>query len=55
MGWVGFDPTNDLVVANDHIVVARGRDFSDVSPIDGVIVGSPNQKLDVAVDVLLVE
>jgi transglutaminase-like putative cysteine protease len=55
MGWVGLDPTNDLVVGNDHIVLARGRDFSDVSPIDGVIVGSPKQQLAVAVDVLLVE
>jgi transglutaminase-like putative cysteine protease len=55
IGWVGLDPTNDLVVANDHIVLAVGRDFSDVSPVDGVIVGSRKQKLGVAVDVLLVE
>jgi transglutaminase-like putative cysteine protease len=55
LGWVGLDPTNDLVVANDHIVLAVGRDFSDVSPVDGIIVGSPKQKLGVAVDVLLVE
>jgi transglutaminase-like putative cysteine protease len=54
-GWVDFDPTNDLMVAGDHIVLAVGRDFSDVSPVDGIIVGSPKQKLDVAVDVLLVE
>jgi transglutaminase-like putative cysteine protease len=55
LGWVGFDPTNDLVVANDHIILAIGRDFSDVSPVDGVIVGARKQKLAVAVDVLLVE
>jgi len=55
LGWVDFDPTNDLLVANDHIVLAVGRDFSDVSPVDGIIVGSPKQKLGVAVDVLLVE
>ena len=55
LGWIGFDPTNDLLVANDHIVLAVGRDFSDVSPVDGIIVGSPKQKLGVAVDVLLVE
>ena len=54
-GWLGFDPTNDLLVGNDHIVLAVGRDYSDVSPVDGIIVGSPKQKLDVAVDVLLVE
>jgi transglutaminase-like putative cysteine protease len=55
IGWIGFDPTNDLLVENDHIVIAVGRDFSDVSPVDGIIVGSPKQKLNVAVDVLLVE
>jgi transglutaminase-like putative cysteine protease len=55
IGWVGLDPTNDLIVANDHIILAIGRDFSDVSPVDGIIVGSPKQKLGVAVDVVLVE
>ncbi|WP_297353447.1 transglutaminase family protein [Paraburkholderia sp.] len=55
LGWIGFDPTNDILVENDHIVLAVGRDFSDVSPVDGVIVGSRKQKLAVAVDVLLVE
>jgi len=55
LGWIGFDPTNDLLVENDHIILAVGRDFSDVSPVDGIIVGSPRQKLGVAVDVVLVE
>ena len=55
IGWVGFDPTNDLLVGNDHIILAVGRDFSDVSPVDGIIVGSRKQRLAVAVDVLLVE
>jgi transglutaminase-like putative cysteine protease len=55
LGWIGFDPTNDLLVANDHIILAVGRDFSDVSPVDGIIVGSPKQKLGVAVDVVVVE
>jgi transglutaminase-like putative cysteine protease len=55
LGWIGFDPTNDILVENDHIVLAVGRDFSDVSPVDGIIVGSPKQKLNVAVDVTLVE
>ena len=55
LGWIGFDPTNDILVENDHIVLAVGRDFSDVSPVDGIIVGSRKQKLTVAVDVLLVE
>ncbi|HET7887316.1 MAG TPA: transglutaminase family protein [Bradyrhizobium sp.] len=55
LGWIGLDPTNDILVENDHIVLAIGRDFSDVSPVDGIIVGSPKQKLNVAVDVILVE
>ncbi|MFT4279020.1 MAG: transglutaminase family protein [Rhodopseudomonas sp.] len=55
LGWIGFDPTNDLLVGTDHIVLAVGRDFSDVSPVDGVIVGSRRQKLSVAVDVIPVE
>jgi transglutaminase-like putative cysteine protease len=55
LGWIGFDPTNDLMIANDHIILAIGRDFADVSPVDGVIVGARKQKLNVAVDVLLVE
>ncbi|WP_454649314.1 transglutaminase family protein [Bradyrhizobium liaoningense] len=55
LGWVDLDPTNDVLIGNDHIVLAMGRDFSDVSPVDGVIVGSQKQKLGVAVDVLQVE
>jgi len=55
LGWIGLDPTNDLLVENDHVVLAVGRDFADVSPVDGIIVGSPRQKLGVAVDVVLVE
>lgn len=55
LGWLGLDPTNDLLVENDHIIIAIGRDFSDVSPVDGIIVGSPKQKLNVAVDVLPAE
>jgi transglutaminase-like putative cysteine protease len=55
LGWIGFDPTNDLLVENDHIILGVGRDFSDVSPVDGIIVGSRKQKLSVAVDVMLVE
>lgn len=55
MGWIGFDPTNDILVENDHIILAVGRDFSDVSPVDGIIAGSRKQRLAVAVDVLPVE
>ena len=38
-GWVQLDPTNDLVAKEDHVAVAWGRDFSDVSPLRGVILG----------------
>ena len=51
-GWIGFDPTNAMETANDHIVLAIGRDFSDVSPVHGVFVGSGANELDVEVDVI---
>jgi len=51
-GWIDVDPTNNLLVAERHITVAWGRDFSDVSPVRGIIVGSGEHSLEVAVDVL---
>ncbi len=50
-GWIGLDPTNAIRVGQDHIQTARGRDYADVSPIAGVIVGSGGQSLEVEVDV----
>jgi transglutaminase-like putative cysteine protease len=50
-GWVGFDPTNAILVENDHIVLAIGRDYSDVAPIDGIILAPGVQTLKVEVDV----
>ncbi|NDC52936.1 MAG: transglutaminase family protein [Planctomycetia bacterium] len=50
-GWIDFDPTNAVVAGDDHIVIARGRDYADVSPIDGVFLGSGGQSLEVSVDV----
>lgn len=50
-GWVDFDPTNDLVVDDEHIVLAWGRDFSDVAPMRGVILGGGEQELEVHVTV----
>ncbi|MFC6047694.1 transglutaminase family protein, partial [Methylobacterium hispanicum] len=46
------DPTNDCAVGNDHIVMARGRDYGDVSPIDGIVTASGRQRLRVEVDVI---
>lgn len=51
-GWLGFDPTNAIDTGNDHIALAIGRDFSDVSPVYGVFVGSGANELRVEVDVI---
>jgi transglutaminase-like putative cysteine protease len=51
-GWQDFDPTNAQAVQNDHIVVARGRDYSDASPIESVVLSSGRHQLDVEVDVI---
>ena len=49
--WVDFDPTNNLRPDTQHITLAWGRDFSDVSPLRGVILGGEAHELDVAVTV----
>lgn len=51
-GWVEFDPTNDRFAGVDHIVVAHGRDYSDVAPIKGTMRISGGQKSHQAVDVI---
>ena len=51
VGWQGLDPTNALRTGLDHIELALGRDYADVSPVDGVIVASGGHSLSVAVDV----
>ena len=51
-GWIDVDPTNNLLPSTRHITVAWGRDYSDVSPIRGVILGSGEHTLSVAVDVI---
>lgn len=50
-GWVDFDPTNNCLVQQEHITVAWGRDFSDVSPMRGVVLGGGQQHLNVQVTV----
>lgn len=50
-GWVDLDPTNDVRVGTGHIVIAWGRDFGDVSPLRGVIVGGGQHRLSVRVSV----
>lgn len=50
-GWVGIDPTNGVLANADHLVVAMGRDYADISPIDGVFVGGAFQQTFNSVDV----
>jgi transglutaminase-like putative cysteine protease len=50
-GWVDLDPTNDVRASSDHIIIAWGRDFGDVSPLRGVIVGGGRHRLSVRVSV----
>jgi transglutaminase-like putative cysteine protease len=48
-GWVDLDPTNDKMVTREHVTVAWGRDFEDVSPIKGVMLGGGAQTIEVSV------
>jgi transglutaminase-like putative cysteine protease len=50
-GWLDFDPTNNVLPSDRHIWVGWGRDFSDVSPLKGVVLGGGAQRLTVGVDV----
>jgi transglutaminase-like putative cysteine protease len=54
-GWCGFDPTNAILVGDDHVTLAVGRDYSDIAPIAGVVFGSGEQQIKVAVDVIPVK
>ncbi|MDE1916286.1 MAG: transglutaminase family protein [Sphingomonadales bacterium] len=55
LGWLGFDPTNARLAATDHIVIAMGRDYGDVAPLDGVFHGGSGQTMTVSADVVPVE
>ena len=50
-GWNDFDPTNNLQVSEEHITVAYGRDFGDVSPVAGILTGGGQHEVKVSVDV----
>jgi transglutaminase-like putative cysteine protease len=50
-GWIDFDPTNNLMPSLEHITLGWGRDFSDVTPLRGVINGGGEQRLEVKVSV----
>ncbi|WP_194767473.1 transglutaminase N-terminal domain-containing protein [Tamlana sp. I1] len=49
-GWVDFDPTNNQVPKDQHIVVAHGRDYYDVPPLKGVIYSTGKNDMEVSVD-----
>jgi transglutaminase-like putative cysteine protease len=55
IGWIDVDPTNNLFPSMQHITLGWGRDYSDVSPVRGVILGAGNHDLRVAVDVVPLE
>ncbi len=50
--WVDFDPTNNLLPDTEHITLALGRDFSDISPLRGIILGGGSAEPEVAVTVV---
>jgi len=50
-GWVDFDPTNNVQPAEEHIIVAHGRDYGDVSPVAGILTGGGSHEVRVSVDV----
>jgi len=51
-GWVDFDPTNGLIPKDEHITIAYGRDYDDVSPISGILLGGNEHAVVVGVDVI---
>lgn len=51
LDWIDLDPTNDLLVGEEHVVLGWGRDYLDVSPVLGVLLGGGNHTLDVGVDI----
>ena len=54
-GWLDLDPTNNLVPSNGHVTLAWGRDYGDVSPLHGLILGGGVHALNVSVDMEMLE
>ncbi|HTR65332.1 MAG TPA: transglutaminase family protein [Terriglobales bacterium] len=50
-GWMDFDPTNGIIPSDSHVTVAWARDYDDVGPVKGILVGGRRQRLKVSVDV----
>ncbi|MSQ96900.1 MAG: transglutaminase family protein [Gemmataceae bacterium] len=51
IGWFDFDPTNNMIPSSEHITIAWGRDYDDISPAKGIILGGGEHAMSVAVDV----
>jgi transglutaminase-like putative cysteine protease len=54
-GWVDLDPTNNLLVSESHVTSSWGRDYSDVAPVAGIILGGHDHVVEVGVDVIPVD
>jgi len=54
-GWVDLDPTNNLLVGESHVTASWGRDYSDVAPVTGIILGGHDHVVEVGVDVIPVD
>ncbi len=52
LGWIDFDPTNNVIPSADHLTIGWGRDYGDVCPLQGVFVGGGKHDLSVFVDVM---
>ena len=55
IGWIDYDATNGLLPDDEHITLAYGRDYADISPISGIMLGGGEHEVDVSVDVAPVE
>lgn len=51
LGWMDFDPTNNQIPGDQHVTIGWGRDYSDITPLKGIILSSGSHKLRVSVDV----
>jgi transglutaminase-like putative cysteine protease len=51
-GWVDLDPTNNVLVGEGHVTIAHGRDYGDVAPLNGIILGGHDHLIEVGVDVI---
>ena len=51
-GWIDFDPTNNMIPSDQHITLAWGRDYDDVSPVRGVVLGGGQHTISVNVSIV---